>query len=229
MPLPETQSRLPKVLARDQVYQQLRFWLVEGVLKPGEKLNHHDIGKRLGFSAIPIREACMRLHYEGFVEMAHSRWTRVVPLNIRKTFEIRQTAEALELYALELAMPLLQAADLRRLRLLNQDLQEALESNRTREALFADRSFHAVWVDRSPNRELVRQLADLKDHLQIAETELFGNSVLALTEVSEHEGIINGLAHGDTVRVAHLLRDHWHKQLVRLQEQNVSETGSDRK
>lgn len=98
MPLPKTQSRLPKVLARDQVCQQLRHWLVEGVLKPGENLNYYDIG--IGFSSIPIREACLRLHYEGFIEMAHSRWTRVAPLNIGQAAEACLAVEALELLKL---------------------------------------------------------------------------------------------------------------------------------
>lgn len=100
MPIPKTQVRLPKVLSRDQVYQQLRLWIVGGVLKPGERLNFHEIGRQLGFSVIPIREACMRLHYEGFVHMAHSRWTRVVSLDDIQAIEVCEAIKALEVSAL---------------------------------------------------------------------------------------------------------------------------------
>lgn len=225
MPLPKSQSRLPKVLARDQVYQQLRQWLVKGVLKPGEKLNYYDIGKQLGFSSIPIREACLRLHYEGFVEMAHSRWTRVVPLDVSKTVEVCFAVEALELLAFELSTPFLKASDVRQLKVLNETLRGALESGETFEAALADRAFHQIWISRSANQKVADLLIDLKDRLQIAEDVLFGIETHTPTALAEHDAIIDALIRSDTAEAAQLLREHWRARTYRLQNLTAAEYG----
>lgn len=223
MPLPETQPRLPKVLARDQVYDQLRRWLVEGVLKPGEKLNYYDIGKRLGFSSIPIREACLRLHYEGFIEMAHSRWTRVVPLDVNKAAEVCLAIEALELLAFELATPLLKASDIRQLRVLSESLRGALENGETYEAALADRAFHQIWIDRSANQKVADLLADLKDRLQIAESVLFSIETHTPIALIEHDTIAEALARGETAKTTQVLREHWRTRTDRLRKLTAAE------
>ena len=216
MPIPKTQLRLPKVLARDQVYQQLRLWLVEGVLMPGEKLNYHEIGKRLGFSVIPIREACMRLHYEGFIEMAHSRWTRVVDVDVKNTVEVCETVEALEIYAFESATPSLRSGDIRRLKSFNHALQQALEDEDRGDASLTDRSFHSVWVERLENQRIKELLEDCRDRIEIAERELFGSGIHSSNMVGEHEAIIDALEQKDFEEATLLLRKHWLVRIDRL-------------
>ena len=96
MPLPQKSARLTRVPTRDLVYDRLRELLITGALRPGDRLNYHELGQQLGVSFIPLREACLRLHHEGFVEMAHSRWTRVVALGPGGAADLCLAVEALD-------------------------------------------------------------------------------------------------------------------------------------
>lgn len=216
MPLPKNPERLAHIPTRDQVYRRLREWIVTGALQPGERLNYHELGRQLGVSFIPLREACLRLHHEGFVEMAHSRWTRVVPLDVGRAAEACLAVGALETLALELAAPSLQPKDARQLRVLNETLRGALAGGETLEASLADEAFHHVWVERADNREVTELLTHLKARLRIAEQALFAAEVQPLTSPDEHDALVNALAQEKLAEAARLLRDHWHRRFDRL-------------
>ena len=67
MPLPQTEIRLTRSLARDEAYEKIRDWIIDGTLRPGELLRDQEIAQSLGVSRTPIREAVTLLDQEGFV------------------------------------------------------------------------------------------------------------------------------------------------------------------
>src|SRR5256886_15445952 len=103
MPLPSTETRINRSLARDEAYERIRDWIIDGTLRPDEILRDQQIAQSLGISRTPVREALRRLEDEGFVETALNRWTRVAALDLRKAMEIYNVIEALEVFALERA------------------------------------------------------------------------------------------------------------------------------
>src|SRR5438067_10360445 len=103
MPLPSTETRINRSLARDEAYERIRDWIIDGTLRPDEILRDHDIAQSLGVSRTPVREALRRLEDEGFVETALNRWTRVAPLDLLKAIETYSVIAALEASALESA------------------------------------------------------------------------------------------------------------------------------
>src|SRR5436305_13939589 len=127
MPLPPTETRLTRSLAREEAYGKLRDWIIDGTLQPGETLRDQEIAQSLGVSRTPVREALRRLEDEGFIETALNRWTRVAPIDVAKTAETYAVIEALEVLALELAFPTLTRADLERLTEANRAMQKAAE------------------------------------------------------------------------------------------------------
>ena len=86
MPIPESGPKNSRRLARDDAYNKLRGWIIDGTLKPEEGLHDQHIAALLGVSRTPVREAC-RLEDEGLVETALNRWTRVAPLDLNSTAE----------------------------------------------------------------------------------------------------------------------------------------------
>ncbi len=224
MPLSPTLSKLVRVPTRDQVYRRLREWIVTGALQPGERLNYHELGQQLGVSFIPLREACLRLHHEGFVEMAHSRWTQVAPVDAGQAAQLCLAIEALEVLTLELAAPSLQPKDIRQLRVLNETLRGALESGDALEAATADEAFHGVWTQRSAGGEIAELLSHLKARLQVAEGALFAGEVHTAAAVAEHDALIERLAEQQNAEALGLLRGHWRARFDRLQAEIHSKT-----
>ncbi|WP_102127478.1 GntR family transcriptional regulator [Deinococcus planocerae] len=215
MPVPNT-PRLPRTLAREEVYARLRDWIVGGVLPPGEVLRDHDIAAQLGVSRTPVREALRRLEDEGLVETALNRWTRVAPLDLGRAAELYGLVEVLEVLALEQAAPRLTGNFLERLEQANADLARALGERDAARALSADDAFHAVWVEAAGNRTLAEVLGPLKVKLRRVELAYFGHEVRGERSLGEHTAMVDALRAGRWDRAAALLRQNWRGSLERL-------------
>lgn len=87
-----------------QCFEQLQNEIIEGILKPGEKLKVEPIKERFSIGQSPIREALSRLVAFGLVEVEENKGFRVARVSeedIRDTYQIFAHIENL---ALELAM-----------------------------------------------------------------------------------------------------------------------------
>src|SRR5215469_15847348 len=143
MPLPQTETRLARWLAREEAYGKIRDWIIDGTLRPGEILRDQEIAQSLGVSRTPVREALRRLEDEGFVETALNRWTRVAPLDLRKAIEEYRIIEALEVLAMQDAQ--LTPQDLSGMEIANEAMRKAIQRKDAAGALRADEIFHGAW------------------------------------------------------------------------------------
>lgn len=79
----------------DQVYEGLREEIVEGLLRPGERLSDRDISARFGVSPTPVREALKKLEQDGFVERC-GKFRVVRRLSVRDLRELYFVRKLLE-------------------------------------------------------------------------------------------------------------------------------------
>ncbi|HET7536524.1 MAG TPA: GntR family transcriptional regulator, partial [Candidatus Didemnitutus sp.] len=78
------------------VHDLLRGEILSLALKPGADLNIDEIARRLGVSAIPVREAVARLASERFVVMRPHIGAQVVPIDENSVHDIFALLEGLE-------------------------------------------------------------------------------------------------------------------------------------
>lgn len=62
-------AQSPQLSRSELAYEHLRTELLEGPLRPSEKVSVVSISKQLGFSRVPVMEALKKLQSEGFVEI----------------------------------------------------------------------------------------------------------------------------------------------------------------
>lgn len=86
----------------DQVYDRLKEEIVDGLLRPGERLSDREISARFGVSPTPVREALKRLEQEGFVERC-GKFRLVRRLSVRDLRELYFVRKLLEPEACSLA------------------------------------------------------------------------------------------------------------------------------
>ncbi|MBW1711534.1 MAG: FCD domain-containing protein [Deltaproteobacteria bacterium] len=80
------------------IYRQLLEAIVSAKLRPGERLVTDKIAKKLGVSAIPVREALSRLREAGFISYRKGKGAVVKELsreNLEEIMEIRLTLETM--------------------------------------------------------------------------------------------------------------------------------------
>ena len=61
----------------DEVHARIGAAILDGTLRPGQRLRDVDLARQLGVSRTPVREALQRLERFGLVEIAVGRYTRV--------------------------------------------------------------------------------------------------------------------------------------------------------
>jgi DNA-binding GntR family transcriptional regulator len=78
------------------VAAKLREAILQGSLRPGDRLAYRDLAQRFGVSVTPVRIALRELSNEGLVEMRAHTGARVSPLSVDELEEIFATRLGIE-------------------------------------------------------------------------------------------------------------------------------------
>lgn len=148
----------------DYAYQQIKEWIVQGVLVSDTILVERQLCEKLHLSRTPIRSALMELAQEGFLMSAPGRGmmvSRVQAEDIVEIFEIRMVLDPL---ALELFMRTAKAALIAEARLTVTKMQQAMDAGDSRAFAHADNHFHEIYSQNCGNHRLQKIWSDLEEH-----------------------------------------------------------------
>ncbi len=201
---------------RDEVYHTLLNWIMEGVLRPGEKLVDTELAEYIGVSRTPVREAIKRLEDKALVETAANRWTRVAEVSVQEAEQIYPIIWTLEELALLMAFPNLGERQFKAMQRANARLAKAIKERDPVEASKADAGFHDVYIQRSENPSLVGILMDLKIKHRRMEVFYFDACFRAADSVREHNQMLEAMRSGDLDRSLKMIRANWVASLERL-------------
>lgn len=222
MPIPERIKPISRFSMREEVYNTLLMWIMEGELRPGEKLLDKELAEKMGVSRTPVREALRRLEDKDLVESAANRWTKVTGISVEEPVMIYPIIWTLEELAIAEATPKMTEADFKRMEVANQQLAKALATGDPISASRADAKFHDIYIEATANPFLINILQDLKIRYRRVEVTYFEGSSLATDSVTEHRQILESLRSGDIVRTQSMVRNNWQRSLSRLQTMNSS-------
>jgi DNA-binding GntR family transcriptional regulator len=209
MPVPPRAVKLRRLLAREEVYAQIRAWILEGEMAPGERIQDAALAEALGVSRMPVREALLRLQSEGLVESSANRWIRVTPIRVELGAEIYPLIWTLEGMALRQVAASLTEEHLAAMDAEIEHLRRAIAARDHHAAHDADTAFHALILDATRNAQLIQIVADLKTKLRRLEiVELSGN-LRSQASIDEHEAIVAALRRGDVEVALHELDLNW--------------------
>lgn len=96
----------------DLIADALREAILQGIFQEGQSLRQDEIATQFGVSRIPVREALKQLEAEGLVTLHLNRGAIVSVLTAAELQEICEIRSALEVKAMQLALPKLQKAHL---------------------------------------------------------------------------------------------------------------------
>jgi DNA-binding GntR family transcriptional regulator len=195
----------------DGVYESLRQVILNGAMRPGERLKPDSLSEKFGVSLTPVRQAIQQLANEGLVEIRPRSGTFVAQLSaldIEETFEIRC---ALECLAAEKAVKNISRQNLRRLGHLLKSLGKPLKDGADRTAHEEYNSeLHRIIIQASGNKRLAEMYNALNAHIKIARVHSSREDWLSRLdeEQEEHEQIVANLERGDAAAVKQALTKH---------------------
>ncbi|MCC7275711.1 MAG: GntR family transcriptional regulator [Alphaproteobacteria bacterium] len=192
----------------DAVVSRLRDMIIEGVLAPGTRIHEGNLGRELGVSRTPLREALKFLASEGLIELVPTRGAvvrRFSPKDVRDGLAVLGTLEAL---AGRLACENAGADDLARIRLLHDEMMR-LYAARDRLPYFKlNQEIHAAILRSGGNEALSYVHGILQARLK--RIRYIGNDSPEkwAGAVADHEAIIAALEARDADALARTLEAH---------------------
>ncbi|WP_231604552.1 GntR family transcriptional regulator [Crateriforma conspicua] len=189
-----------------RAYDYLRNCLVQGEFLPGARIRYGPVGKKLGISATPVREAIGQLANEGFVELVPQLGAVVRQISRDEVIELYELREAIEPYATARAAERIEQSQLDQI---GKQLDRMTQlTERTRQS-----------SSRSVPKKTVRSFeqADLAFHMLIIEAT--GNRTMLRTVGNSHllTGIFSVARHGYDAGVMQATCDDHRRILTSLQ------------
>lgn len=190
-----------------QVYSSVKQAILEGELRPGERLKELEIAESLGASRTPVREALSRLEQEGLVKPLKSGGLTVVELSERDVVEIFGLIRVLEAYAARLAAERVTAKHIDKLDALCAQAEQLAEDYADR-LVDLNRRFHEAFIEGADHGRLQDLLTNLRLAMQPYRIVSLASPEFRKTSVTDHRRIVEALRAGDVHRLVQLVTDH---------------------
>ena len=222
MSMTEEQQSMP---LRDAVFVTLRKAILTGRLKPDERLTEIKLGKLLGTSRTPIREAIRKLELEGLVTIIPGSGARVSRMTLADLEEVMQIRRALEQLSAGLACERITEGE-------KKELYEAynafVRSTQSEDSIMiadADVRFHNLILKAAKNQKLGKILDGLADNIYRYRYEFIREDGHYEDLIREHKELYEAVISGDREVAEKAARGHIARQWSYIREHLQEDAG----
>ena len=198
------------------VYEALRKDMIEGRLKPGQKIIMSDVAKEFGLSDIPVREAIRRLESEGYVRFTPHVGAIVSELDEDKIIELYLIRVELESLATRLAVPYITSRDIDFLIKKNHAMELVVQREKLEKLGALNKDFHLRIYQAAPYPILNQLIEDLWEKMERTQSVFTFVPDRAAASVEEHKKIIAALQAKDTALSERLVKDQKSRTMASL-------------
>jgi len=195
---------------RDSIADSLRESIINGKIKPGERLLEPIVAKQLGVSRTPVREAFFQLESEGLVEVMPRKGAIVSEISVNDANELYSVRAVLEGLAAKLASKRISKNKIDELKLLNEKLIEYAknDSKNYRDITELNNKFHDL-INKEAKNEKLYQTIELMRNQTLRYNYIYLSVMFRLkVSIYEHEEIIKMIEQGDDDNAEKLMRKH---------------------
>jgi DNA-binding GntR family transcriptional regulator len=200
----------PFITKTDWVYNRLRAEILDGSLKPDDRLRLTALARRFETSEMPVREALRMLQRDGLISFESHRGATVVNLSLQRAAEIVAIRMHLEVLAVAVAVPHHTADSLSEVTKLLERMDRQAEGRQAQRFTESNRRFHTLLYQPGPNRMLIEEIQILWDRVWRARAR----SIFALdpkrmgAAQTEHWTILEAVRSGDADRAGEAMALH---------------------
>ncbi|MET0653271.1 MAG: GntR family transcriptional regulator [Hyphomicrobiaceae bacterium] len=200
--------RTPTQSLASNATEQIRRRIVDGDLKLGQALSETTLAAELGISKTPIREALVRLHAEGLVQILPQRGTFVILLSEVDAHALSNFRTMMEIEALRIAMrdhaPALVAA----LKAILAKMKPSRSQGDSLQYRALDDRFHRAIIEHGNNAYLAAAYENIAVLVQMLRNRLIIDVRTHGQSLKDHKVLVRLLEKGDVEKAAILLKEH---------------------
>jgi DNA-binding GntR family transcriptional regulator len=130
----------------DQVYARISSALIEGKLRPDDRLRIREVAAELGTSVTPVRDAILRLVQDEALVMRSARNIRVANVTLDEYLEIRDIRLELESMAAGRAAQIATAENIAEMDAIIAKNEEAIRARDAAAAIELNQQFHFAYL-----------------------------------------------------------------------------------
>ena len=190
----------------DFVYERLRTGIIQGEIRPNQRLVEAEVARQLRVSRTPVREGLQRLANEGLVTGGRDGW-QVQEHTAGEIREIYETRAALEGYASRLAAERASEENLEELSRIHARAGTGTEITRA-QLVELNSEFHDAIVQTCANERLINVIQRNREfYFNYRVAELFTDEEVE-SSVRGHGMILGRLLERDVAGAEELTRQH---------------------
>ena len=209
-----------------RVFQKIREDILNGKYKENDELRENTIGKELGVSRTPVREALRQLELEGLVTIVPNRGAYVTGISHKDIWDIYVIRSMLEGLCARWAVEHITDAQLDELEetILLSEFQMKKESGFSAEQIAAlDGRFHSILYEASGSRILGHVLTDFHNYVQTARRSSVVSEDRARKSIREHRQILRAIRDRDEEMAEQLANEHIMHVMQNLKKQGYEQ------
>lgn len=209
-----------------RVFQKIREDILKGRYKEHDELRENTIGKELGVSRTPVREALRQLELEGLVTIIPNKGAYVTGISNKDIWDIYRIRTLLEGLSARWATEHItdeQIEELEETILLAEFQMKKGDNYSTDQVAGLDGKFHAILYEASESRMLAHVLSDFHKYVQAARKSSIVSEERAKKSIQEHKMILQAIKDRDAERAEKLANEHIFHVIENLKKQGYKE------
>jgi DNA-binding GntR family transcriptional regulator len=191
--------------------EALRQMVLNGELRPGDRVIENRLTEELGVSRPPLREAMRVLEQEGLIVQTPRKGAVVAPVTPHDIYEIVSLREEIEQIAVRLGVPVRSQERLARLRQAYQALRDAAEEPGGQRVVETSFAFHLAIVGLAGHRRLEEVYRSLSLQMRMCmamNRRARAGIETAREDAGRHGPLMDLVEAGDVEGMAHTLAHH---------------------
>lgn len=213
------------------IFERLKWEIVTGHLKPGERLVERDLTERFHVSRTPMREALKQLVRTQLAVDIPYRGVVVRTLGLEfahNIYDLRFGTEGLSAY---LAAKRGTPEEFRLLQRIFDEIDAAADAGDRDRSLVLNAEFHVAIAEATHNPLIVERIEELWTHINVVRGSAWVGNARTDSSRSEHKAIMAAILDGDASAARQAMEDHiassWKLVEVKLRQQEAEAGAED--
>lgn len=193
---------------RELVLEAIREAIINGTLKPRERLMEIQLADELGVSRTPIREALRNLELEGFIVMVPRKGAFVADMTFKDIADIFEIRAALEGLAAALAAERITDEELEKMERHLVEKADAIARGDMERLVEVDTGFHESIYKASRNERLQGIINNLREQIQRFRATSLAYPGRMKQSLEEHRAIVEAIHARDSALARQVTQEH---------------------
>lgn len=209
----------------ESIYGHLKKAIIEGNLRPGQRLMEKEFAELFKASTTPVREAFQKLSAEKYIVINSRKDVTVAAVTRKEIAELFEVVRVLDALAAKRAIAKLSDADLKELRAMTDRLDEFHRRQRVNDYVVENMRIHDRLWRASGNDYLYQCLSTSADKYVFLSNHLFSLGQGAAERapffersLQDHMDLMEALERRDAPGVEQILLSHWGKGFLGEEE-----------